>query len=534
MPGLNGNANMLKRIKTFGRGKFSLTLPGRQRGAVTMFSAVLILILLTEMLIYAVQVGVFEQRKSGNEVRQKQAFHAAETGIQNAKEYFLANALDLPSSRAERLADPPKITARPGGWLSDDNSHWVSCGDVDLSAGTGTHPCYGESLDSGTSNLRDSSYFYYFGNGTDPTLIPILTDEILPNPTETVEVQGLLCLLDLDRSKDPVVQGCLDKDDANVDEIYFMITLLSRGQAECDGAGNCAAEALVAEKVGSFGPGTGTGGPGVPLTTRSSFPPGGNSELVPNPNGGGPGVPVAAWINGIKDGGEGCPAGDENPLGVKSGGSWATCEFHEWYSVHTMPKDYACSEPGTCECGPAERKISYGDGGAGDVIGMDIVVDPGFPCDLFLHTFDEERENYENVKFADGVTVVKDCSEFGPDSRGTYWIETETCRFNSNTTIGSFDDPVFLISAAGLTTFTGTVEVYGVIFVTDVVPGLAGEWESAGTLTIYGAAIVDGDLSKYSGTFQIVYNDNLIGLATQRGSLGKISGGWTDFHQDWR
>ena len=69
-------------------------LPTRQKGALTIFSAVLVLILLTGMVIYAAQVGVFEQRKSGNELRQKQAFHAAEVGIQRAQEFLAANQAD--------------------------------------------------------------------------------------------------------------------------------------------------------------------------------------------------------------------------------------------------------------------------------------------------------------------------------------------------------------------------------------------------------------------------------------------------------
>ena len=48
-------------------------LKNAQKGAITMFSAILILILLTEMVIYALQVGVFEQRnpvtKSGRSRR---------------------------------------------------------------------------------------------------------------------------------------------------------------------------------------------------------------------------------------------------------------------------------------------------------------------------------------------------------------------------------------------------------------------------------------------------------------------------------
>ena len=79
-------------------------LPRLQRGAITMFSAVLILILLTEVILYSAQVGVFEQRKSANDVRQKQAFHAAEAGMQHAKEFFLVHAASLSA-------------AKVGGWL---------------------------------------------------------------------------------------------------------------------------------------------------------------------------------------------------------------------------------------------------------------------------------------------------------------------------------------------------------------------------------------------------------------------------------
>jgi hypothetical protein len=266
--------------------------PGRQKGAVTMFSAVLILILLTEMIIYAVQVGVFEQRKSGNEMRQKQAFHAAETGIQNAHAYLLANATDMTFPGVD-------------GWLSNDyvsgggSGRWVECAG-NYPADDRTHPCYGEPLDSGSVvNLRDSSYFYSL-NGVDPFPIPIMLDEIFPVATtdETVTVQAVLCLLNLDRTPGVIpVKGCLLKDDPNVNDIYFVVTLLSRGQAECDDEGDCAAEALIAQKLGSFGPLTGAGGPGVPLTSRSTFPPGGTAEIVPNPNGGGTGVPLSGWLN---------------------------------------------------------------------------------------------------------------------------------------------------------------------------------------------------------------------------------------------
>jgi Tfp pilus assembly protein PilX len=64
-----------------------------QRGIVTTFSGVLILFLLTIMMFFAVRVGVFDQRNSSNDMRQKLAFHTAESGIHHAKEFFRANSI---------------------------------------------------------------------------------------------------------------------------------------------------------------------------------------------------------------------------------------------------------------------------------------------------------------------------------------------------------------------------------------------------------------------------------------------------------
>ncbi len=64
---------------------------GRQSGVVTTLTGVMILVLLTLMMFFAIRVGVLEQRVSANEMRQKDAFHAAEAGINHAKEFFRAN-----------------------------------------------------------------------------------------------------------------------------------------------------------------------------------------------------------------------------------------------------------------------------------------------------------------------------------------------------------------------------------------------------------------------------------------------------------
>ena len=98
-------------------------LRGRQRGAITMFTAVLILILLTEMIIYAVQVGVFDQRKSSNEMMQKLAFHTADSGIQQAKQLMSVNALRTVSAS---LAD---------GWMAPGAERCQPCSGVTGTSG---------------------------------------------------------------------------------------------------------------------------------------------------------------------------------------------------------------------------------------------------------------------------------------------------------------------------------------------------------------------------------------------------------------
>ena len=50
----------------------------RQSGGITIFTGIFVLILMTLMLLYASRVGLFEQRVSSNEMRQKIAFHNAD------------------------------------------------------------------------------------------------------------------------------------------------------------------------------------------------------------------------------------------------------------------------------------------------------------------------------------------------------------------------------------------------------------------------------------------------------------------------
>ena len=109
--------------------------PVRQRGMLTTFTGVLILVMLTLMMFFAIRVGVFEQRVSASDSRQKLAFHVAESGIHHAKEYFLANSALLASDQEDLLANGSD------GWLAEtDEKHWHKCSEagLDLINGSGS------------------------------------------------------------------------------------------------------------------------------------------------------------------------------------------------------------------------------------------------------------------------------------------------------------------------------------------------------------------------------------------------------------
>ena len=91
---------MIHKIRLLGVNR-TISLPGRQKGGLTIFSAVILLSLLTLMLIYSSQVQKAEQKVSANEYRQKLAFHAAESAADQVLEYMLANNFLVLSAEAE-------------------------------------------------------------------------------------------------------------------------------------------------------------------------------------------------------------------------------------------------------------------------------------------------------------------------------------------------------------------------------------------------------------------------------------------------
>jgi hypothetical protein len=481
---------------------------------VTVLAGVMILALLTGLLVYASRISVMEQRISANDLRYKHAFTAAESGLEHAREFFLANQLLVNSPEEDLLPDGSD------GWLSAAGVRWRKCSDYtdDFDSDTDpvelAHPCRGEP----STARRAGSFFYYWDDPDDPDDDPyevkLDTQAFLPT-TQRVNVRALMCLLVVDFDAATPVSAC-DSSGAVASGIHYMITMLARGESDCSAAG-CQGEALVSVPVANnalFGGDP----PDVPLTTASTFPPHVDAEVAANPNAAGLGVPLSVWANNNTS----CTS---EPALVANG-SWATCELQEWYGQDFRPDDFRCPSA-SCSCSQREA-ISYTK--AGELqIGIDIWIDDDFPCDLIEYFFGVPKSRYHTMRSS--AKLLTSCDSLGPDSHGIYWISGSDCTIQ-NTVIGSAQAPVVLLSAASTTWLNGNAELFGVLFVSNIEDAEA-ELRGAGVNIFYGAVIVDTTVDNFAGTFQVVYNDSVLARAAGLGGLKKLPGGWTDSPLSW-
>lgn len=480
-----------------------------ERGSLTIFVAVMILILMTLMVVYTSQVSVLETRDSGNEVSQKVAFQVAEAALDQGVMYLLANNAKILSSRVDVFPDGTEFTG--DGWLASGALRWGTCTDTEVALAN--HPCGGD--------IPAPVGAYFYDDSTTDSGVDSLPVNESGFPTgATARMSALMCFVDLD---DPGTGTCGSAPATAEDEAgsSLVITLLAYGYSDCTDTASpatCKGEATVAKPISNYKKLTGS--PEVPLVTKSTFPPQGTAEIVGNPNGGGVGVPLSVWANNNSSCG---PAS-----AITSSGSWQTCEMEEWYHTNEPPADVACTD-NNCICGPGGNDTRYflSWKNSGDTnIGIDIVPDTNFPCDLFDTYFGVPSHLYQQIKST--ATVLPDCSSLSTQSNGLIWISGSSCTLNAGVVVGSLNSPVILVSAAGLTTFNGGATVFGVVYIFDGEVSTA-ELKSTGRSTIYGAVIVDATIDKFVGNFQIVYSDAVITSASGIAGLGSINGGWRDF-----
>ena len=544
-----------------------------QQGS-TLLIVLMVLLLASVLSIYAVKVGVFEQRSSGNDLRAKLVQNVADAGLTQGVENVLAN-MDT---------------------LLNTDTGWSYCT-------TDAFPC------GAAAPARRTSMMYYHGGVT--AAAPLNAGNFaarflsFPNPVATVNngftvVNGvgmLKCRLvakPLGGATECATSG------GHVAGGMYAVTLVS--VAAMDGE-SARATAIRSFATNSLFPDA-SGKP--PVMASGTITLRGNIQVVTNPNAAGPGVPVSVWTRSQLD----------------ANGTPDTCyqdEFYRGGSPAWYPSAAAASDQilrcDDCDCDAGPMTSGSGNTCSG---GMDILGNPAdcgpnedvlpqeFPCDLFEHVFGVKAwdDRYvadpttssqtsttgtdyfcESLRYtddptdtntADGVRqigvdeaylaekakwIVTDttadtfgerfvgdsrvitCAEV-PGKSGLVWVRTINQQCGDGKTIGSPTAPVLFVHDGNGNNSPSfqNIKLFGLLFVRSTYDypvctapssgaacspqpwaatnssyrlnsktGGTPELKLSAGSVIYGSAVVQGMFNKGTGTSAVVYNDKVLG-----------------------
>jgi hypothetical protein len=371
--------------------------PSRQSGAVLLV-AVVLLLLAGIMTLLALNVGVFEQRSTGNDVRAKAVNEVAEAGLAQGFEYLM----------------------RQHSSMLDDTSLWEKCGATD-----DTFPCGAISADpvdadgdpatAGTIARRNTMYRLKATTNAIPGLDNALANYMLPlgsssklssaanGSAVSYGVAPVVCFIKRPLKPDPVPPAtpnpspilCGDGVGATATDMRA-VTFVSVAKIPGESA-----SATLTQTIGQY-PKLGDLIGQPPITTAGSAGVTGTLQVVTNPNAGGPGVPVSVWTR----------------VDVSKTGTTNTCyadEFFRYTKNNVTPTLYQgttrCDEC-QCDVNGAPASLSYDNSGNLQDEGIDILdVDSGTTSATAYHTGGQVGANY-NVR-ADSLSYPT--CEFPPD-----------------------------------------------------------------------------------------------------------------------
>lgn len=283
------------------RGK-QMTAHG-QRGT-TLIVALVLVLLASLLALFAVNVGLFEQRASAADVRARLVQQAAEAALSQGMEYIKLNTTTA--------LDPTNTTL----WAQcTDTDTSFPCGSVPRCAtGSGTTTCAPDSL--GVSTARRSNMYYFIGgagydvNGSgsssdtmDKRSLPLdrlinLTGAMSSSSTGTVGngyavnygVGALLCMV---KKTVPTVAVPTPPTECTSDPTKAsnvkIVTLVGTASIPAEGASTTLSTMM--------GVSTSINAPAnaPPIMASGMIDATGNLQIVTNPNSAGPGVPISVW-----------------------------------------------------------------------------------------------------------------------------------------------------------------------------------------------------------------------------------------------
>lgn len=558
--------------------------PRRQSGTV-LFVVIILLLLAGILSLFALNMGVFEQRTSGNDLRAKLVNEVAESGLAQGMEYLHQNPTSLTSA-----------------------SQWSACTAADDSFPCGSVPASRRSTMlywNGSAGGHD-----FDGNGAvsgwETRMLPIPAANVISTAGNQFVVRygvgAVMCAIaGKAASSDPTL--CVDIGDSSATGTG-VVTLVSVATMPDEGA-----RTTVTQSVGTYSLLSGlTNAP--PILASGSVDVTGGLQVVTNPNSGGAGVPVSVWSR----------------KSLNKTGTPNTCYYNEFlhsssggtngtvYLDAASPNFPLCDN---CNCAGTDS-LSFDNSGNKVDYGIDILQNSGlnsdyslplqsgyanydvkpeeFPCDLFAQFFkvkaweDADSDyfcekkimsSYKNPNtgvdtpmgadeaylFENAGTIVNPTAETtsanlvsadqltatsypNASFSGLVWCQ-QNCDINSGQQIGTAASPVLLV-IDGSTTIKG--KVFGVVFLrtkagtatltpltgytmTSSEIGSGGNAElqmhggAGNSAVIYGAIIVQGSATKLNGSNSVVYNSdilqNLLGEDDFTKFVG-VPGGWSD------
>lgn len=514
--------------------------------------AVVLLLLASLMALLAMNVGVFEQRSSGNDLRAKLVHQVAEAGLAGGFEYL--------------------FRANPA--LIDNAANWELCGASDTS-----FPCGAvDAATRGSMYRLKANVGGYSDTGSSP-LASALTQYMLPNSVVlpatgsfdvAYGVAPVLCRVPLPVSSTAI--SCAT--DMNNLSDRRVVTFVSVAQVRGD-AGRTTLSQTVARSSLLAQAG------GLPsIVASGTVVPPGNGDVVAMPDAAGPGLDVSVWSR----------------LDVEpASGSFASCTRQDflasgqvsltdagWISDRDCPK---------CTCGMAKKAAISEDWDILDkdsnAAGINKDVKPEeFPCDLFEYAFnvagwqDSDGDHFCEKRLDRVTSFVmpgrggKTCEQLGipcpyPDEaflyqyagkikpadgneiyvrpeqlftgtlgasdKGLIWCQQD-CLPN-NGVVGSVTAPVAVVADPGTNTpFHATL--YGLMFYrangdADLDPTTGGNaaMKFNAQSAVYGALVIQGRVTTGSGG-GLIFGDrdilrNLANLQPMS-RFDTLRGGWTD------
>ncbi|MFL6593694.1 MAG: hypothetical protein ACJ8GK_13430 [Luteimonas sp.] len=356
-----------------------------------LLTTVVLLLLAGVMTAFAMNVGMFEQRSTGNDLRSREVNEVAEAGLAQGFEFLMHQHPDMLTNLGlwERCAATDETF--PCGALSD--------------------AVFDDDGDNATAPVSRRETMYRLradALNTIPGIAGALSRFMLPLGTAsklsnqeggsaaTYGVAPLLCMVQ--RPKNPGATGIACGSGTGVGATNLRIaTFVSVARLPGE-----AASATLVQTIGQYPKLGGDLLTRPPLTTSGSAGVTGTLQVVTNPNAGGPGVPVSIWTR----------------LNADKTGTTNTCyadEFFRYTQGSATPTLYQGSircDQCKCDANGAPPTLSYDNSGSLQDEGIDILdVDAGSNSTTGYHAGSHVGVNY-NVK-SDSLSYP--LCEFPPD-----------------------------------------------------------------------------------------------------------------------